>query len=636
MKNKKILQIIKKLITIVHLELLQSYCLGILLFYVIIIFLPQFKNAYFLPKLVLLQICSVFISILELIKIFLSRKKYKLSLYDVILIIYIITNGISASLSSSPTISIWGNYPNIGLNFIYIPTFIILAFIFKRLSKINKKIVLLFIIAGTTTSAIYTIFKFYQSLSYGIFIRPIGLDGHPIWTSGPIGLGLLMAFFFRFKLENHKILSQILKYSSIIIHIVALYQLQSSTTFIPLGFCLLIYLIYKLFHNKQILLNIKLVIIFITFVILAFCTLQLSHIKTYSLNKRVIEIKAAFNLVNKEIFNSSCNLKCIFFGKGQNMSGFFYLINRDRAMNLDKEWYASISNFHNHFIELFFTTGLINLSLWLIMFCYSFKYAIKSKNVPQFIFLIYLLLWQQLYFLLPTIAGLTFVILSNNDEYRDEISFRLFNSIIYTSVILFIIITVLSIYTSLNGEKYFSINNYLKASQANSNNLFFSQNVVAANQSIITKCLEYKLNTNCNNISNLFNESIKISRKLIVKNPIDAVNWHLYSSAVFLKYLYTNRTNKELLNLAINLEKKSIDLNSSDTTYTNSLGLIYLDENNIKLAEKYFLESYALKANDLSTLRHLVEVYKRMNNSDKVTFFNKQINILISPVQSNY
>lgn len=609
-------------------RLIQSHLLGLILFDCLIFFVPTFYDSFNLPKLLLLLGGSLVLILLELTQFIFSKKKYVLDKLDILLISYLFINVFSYLFSPVKSVSLWGFYPFEGLNLFFVPTFISIAWIFRQLSKKDKSVVLQYVFYSIIIASFYILYK--HSLHV---IRPEGFEGHPVAQAGIIALGIVLTFnidlhyFSLFK-------GNLIKLLTIILHLVALYILNSSTAWISLGFALIAGIFLKLKkYNKRF--NKRLIIILsISFFCFIIGLLFLINKKQFSVYRRSIEIKGIINMLKGEYVIAPSGFKNLVIGHGQNSSGFYYTKYKLPPQNNDKEWQVLLTNFHNHFFEIFFTTGMLTLFIWLLFFLLALRKAWEKKNLSYIMILFYLLSWQMLYLLLPSIYAITWIMLFLISDTVKKPFVAINNKPFKYIVIFFIYLYCFFAFSNginlLRAEIAFSHNDTETSMILAPYNDFYIKSAINKSLNLLVFCSSRKDTQfpECKrtNLDNKIKNVYENGKKIVSINPYNAENWALLGTIIFKKYLYSNSSDFALRNKSLIAGKKAFELDPTNPVYADDIGLVYYDIQDYKSAEKYWMIAYKLKPDYHPTLNHLRDLNQRLGNTEKRNFFNTLLN----------
>ncbi len=393
-----------------HIRTFQTHLLGFMLLDCLVLFVPLFYDAFNLPKLAVLTAGS---AILLLSEIFLlvTSKAYKVDRLDRYLLLFLCINIFAYMFSGIRSVAFWGLYPFEGLNLFYIPSFLVLAWIFKRLSANQRNTVILYFFCGTVLSALYVLYRYvYDIAQYNAFLsRPGGTEGHPVAQAGIIATGLLLVPAVNIPFPA-KPFRRVAKLLIALLLLTVLYILYSSTAWISLAAAAVAGLLLKAtrFFTKPD----KRYVLFTGLALIA-CVIGLLYvirIKQFSIFRRSVEIKGIINLIGKEYMHSPDSALNFLFGHGQNTSGFYYTKYKLPPQTGDKEWQILLTNFHNHLFEMFFTTGIFSVIVWILLWYGAFRTAWHKKNIYYLTILVYLAVWQQFYLLLPSLNAFTWII----------------------------------------------------------------------------------------------------------------------------------------------------------------------------------------------------------------------------------
>ncbi len=623
-----------------YIPAIQAYILGICLFYILIIFIPWFKDSYFLPKLMLLQVAASLLLVFEAIKILVSRQ-YRIEIRKSFFYIsgFILINALSLYVSKAPSISFWGFYQHEGLNFYPLMAIFIIIIFYISLDRKLQNVIQKFIVMGISVSALFVIYK-----SYGDFIssrtidRPLGTEGHPIWTSGVIGLGIFIVMQLNLAAVR-PLVRIIIKSTLILIYIGALFFLNSATTWLSLGISLFLWVFLLVRKQKSLQNWIMSITLIALLIFLLLSALNLYEIKTFSVNKRIIELKTAATAILYEIKQPEKYWLNILFGNGQNTSGFLYAKFKTPDQNMDKEWLSNITNIHHHFLELFITTGFLGTLLWFVINVQAIRHEIEINSMMRAAMLIYLILWQQLYFLTPGIYILAWIFITDSLGKRKIASvffdFQRHKIIPVCISLCLFIIAAIYLYiagASATAEYYFSrADTHTAVTIMPYNDVYFStdasavmsqiKNCTQSNQREAVFCQSPMLNRNFDRIFTDLKKAIQI-------NPLNGDNWNNVGTALFYRSLLSDKHKGLYRTRAIRYGKKAMELDPINPFFTNNVGAVYFDMRDYPNAEKYFLASYNLKPDFIATLRHLRDLYRQMGIQTKMDYYIIKIELL--------
>lgn len=614
---------------------IQTHLLGIILFDVLILFVPGFYNSFYLPKLVLLLSSALVLLTLETIYFIKNQRRYLIFISDFWLIFFLFINILATYFSAARSISFWGFYPFEGLNLFFLPSFIIFAWIFKRLTKKAKNYVLLYVFFSIIIASSFVIYKYLRSsiLYNERLIRPSGFEGHPVAQGGIIGLGILLTMMVDLDFLPI-ILRRIVKLIVIIVHLISLIILNSSTVWVSLAVSFTAGIIIKITLLKKKYFPMKFPIFSIVIFSLSLCLIFLINKKQFSIYRRLIETKGVVNMLKGEYISSPYGFKNLVIGHGQNSSGFFYPKYKLPPQINDKEWQVLLTNFHNHFFEIFFTTGVIALLIWLSFFYLAFKNAWEKKNTSYVMILFYLLNWQMLYLLLPSIHAITWILLFLMSDIDKKPFIAINNRVLKLFVIAFILIYC--IFTFSNGlnliraEIAFNRGDVETAITLAPHNDFYIKSSINKTLDLLVLCKSRKDTQfpECKrtNLDHAIKKAYENGETITSINPYNAESWALFGNVIFKKYLFSNSLNFALRKESLTAGKKALELDPTNPVYADDIGLVYYDIRDYKNAEKYWLIAYKLKPDYHATLNHLRDLNERLGNKEKQDFYNNLLN----------
>lgn len=589
---------------------IQTYILGVSLFFEIIIVLPFLSDQYVLPKLTVLRIAGFFVLFLEAIQIIFSKKHYKLFKSDIVLIIFLFLQIIGFIFSVNKSVSFWGIYTQEGLDLFSVLIYFFIVWVYCRLPKANQGYIKWFLVAATALSSFQAIFRY---LTVGT--RPNGLEGQPILTSSIIVIG------FFIMLENFSTVN--IKYKKIIIgglslvYFYGLYVLDSTIGWAmiigSLGFYFLTYIIKSskfTFFKKGLLLG--------GFVIILLVIIpRLLSKEAFTLSQRFKEIKAVAAMISKETFKSDQVVRYMLIGHGQYSSGFFFQRYRQPEPNHSPESEWRLSKIRNQFVEIFYTLGIFNLGLLLYL---SYR-ALNNTYISRphsFIIISSIIIFELLYFLTPLLYLISLIYIIQSLKVKTIKLPKILPIGIYVIGLSLIITAIFGVYISIRlftAEYWYSKNNLQKAVQMSPFNPDYK--VVYAQQILdeIKKCKDQSLYS-CDE-EGLFLKSTELTRESILLNPYDPDNWDMHAATLFRHSLDFPAKKLKLQKDALIDFKQATSLDPLNPSYWDSVGLIYLDQKLYFKAEEYFYHALKLQNQFIGSYRHLKELYKQTGDEVK-------------------
>lgn len=600
---------------------IKIYLVGITIFYMAVSYLPNFSNQFYAPKLLILLFFNLFNLILILFLFFKKKKNIMvISTSHLLLTIFLISQLISAVFSQAPLISLFGYYKNEGLNYIFILAVIIFTLLTS--STIRKKtylIVLNFYIGGTTISSLAVIF---QHLYFNIN-RPTGLEGHPIWSASVIALSIVILLAlptFNLIANNYKKLIRLVRYFFILIHLVALVYLDSTLVFVDLSIALIIMTLIKYFNWYK-----KIKTIYLLFILFFFLgtgllfTFQIIKKEEYSIFKRIQEIKMVNKLFASELLNH--NIIQSFFGRGQSTSGFYLLRYKDENDPFDKEWLYNRSVIHNQFLEILWSGGVFGFFIWTYLLIKALKNIINEKKHEFISVWIFFAIWQLVYVLTPTLTLFYFLFLFTCLSNKKKLSISVPNLLSKSFLITLFLIFSAIFYLTFRGEFLYSSYQKQKAQLYQFWNEVFIQdnfNAVSAElntcQRNLTECNQYTIKYIISRLSDLAVKKLSV-------NKLNPENWKDLGTALFYQYYYHDKKNSQLFNRAFDAVHYALSLYPTNYYYYDIRGALYLEKGEYQKAEHDFLTLLNKNPRYLSTIRHLIELYKQTGNNEKKQYY---------------
>ncbi len=593
---------------------LNSYIIGITLFYTVISSIPFFNNPVYLPKVTILIFGAFLLAGLQFLILQKQRKKtIPITSFHVIIIAFGLVHTLALLFSKSRSVSFYGLYTAEVQNYL----FVIVVLAFSLLTSLNKpsKIPQLFFLAGTM---LHVCFVLYQGVALKI-PRPNGLEGHPIWSAGVIALGLLIALD---DLKSYRIL----KLLFVILCVAGLTVLDSTTAWIALGLSLGSAVLLRFAWKTKIL----------TFFVLG--ALLLAYFlpkEDFSLQKRLLEYRS----IRQFLVQNKLSL----LGNGQNTSGLLLLPFRNMNFPKDNESLYRFTTVHNQYIEVFFSTGILGLICWLFLLYLGLK---NSNTLYKRGVLLFFLTWQLLYYLPFTLFCMLFFVLSQKQVNKNQEVFQLSGSQVRIFFIATIFLLIPAVYFVVNGIRAEIAYRNKGAEQA----LFYSPNndhlLRESSFTLLEQALAcYALDKETPNVSTRMKPVVygksspgfsvqpvcsnglanELSQTLLERlktatlvNPIHPDNWNAYGTALF-RLGHVNQLNKnrgKFLQSSQKALQQAVRIEPTDPLYLDNLGLTYLDAKNFGKAEFYFQKALEIDPLYTVSLNHLKETRKQRHESE--------------------
>jgi hypothetical protein len=604
---------------------LKNYCLGLSIFYTVIAFLPQFNNQFYPPKLLVILFFTIIAFIFFTIDI-VKRKKLIviLNYFSLLAFIFLFSQIISVIVSKAPFLSLFGYYKTEGLNFIYFGTAVIFVILISLLDNKKQPNFFNFFIAGTTISSLLVI---YDHIINKIS-RPVGLEGHPIWSANIIALSFLILLIFYWPNLNQstKKNTVIIKLLIFSIHLLALIFLDSSQVFLCLMVAITIFFGKKYYHyfkKKTLLLIISIIMLISSFFL---TSLYLYKKEVFSLFKRKQEII----MVNK-MFSDQFgfkNIKAVFFGNGQSTSGFYLLKYKDEKEPFDKEWLNNRALIHNQFLEVLWSNGIVGFFIWVLILIKALKIALKKNQLPSLSILTYFTLWQMFYILTPSALLFYLIFLGGffEKETKNKIKIVFPKWLIIFPLSLIVIFSWL-FYLTLMGEFFYSLNQNQKAARYQFWNEVFVQNNLDAVMAELKTCQRNLVVCNDLTLKSISDRILNLAQKKIFINPINPDNWNDLSIALFYHYYFYGKTDKKIFDEALKAVNYAFSLYPTNYYYYDTRGLLYLDKKDYQKAEADFLSLLKKNPQYLTTIRHIIELYKQTGNQKQKESYENYLNL---------
>lgn len=577
---------------------IQSYILALGLFYAAIIFLPFLSNSYILPKLGILYITASLLIFIEAVITLIAHKNYCFYKSDLVIAVLLITHSINYAFSVNRIISFYGMYQQEGLGYISVLCYCMFGFIYARLPKGKNTLILVFFIAASTLSSLYSILLFSK-----VNPRPDGLEGQPILSSLIIAIGILSAASLWN--EKYRWYIKIIIICAVLIHSLALFILQSSTVIFSLISTLLILVVLKLYTTK----TKKIKLIFIT-LLCTFLLLLLYFIpkKSFSVSQRSLEYSSAIKMLR-----SVKNLGRIIVGYGQNTSGYGYKIYRNPALNLTKERNWDLSKIRNHYMEIIYTQGLIGIIFWLGLIIFSLR---KRHNPFSYMFY-FLILWQLFYYLTPLtyIFYLFGLVNSYNRNYTLVYTIFLKRALLCITLLLLGIYYIYTAITFLVAD-FESHRGHINQAIAifPYNSEYYYQETYA----YYDRIFHYRLNHSCISrhtctslyLLSQYNQAHQSAERTTSRNPNESRYWDLRGTLLFFHALDTPKEHDQLLRKALQFHRFAFYLDPTNYNIADNIGSIYMEMKDYQRAAYFFRKSLYLYPDYLPAKNHLAEILR--------------------------
>lgn len=609
---------------------IKSHTLGIVIFYCILAYIPVLNNNYYVPKVVILLSGLAVLAIIEgYTRLRRTNDKINITPKTLLFILFFISQVLALMFSKAPLISLFGFYKIEGQNFLFSASAIILFFLSRNINTDKLRSVFKYILASTTLSAIYYSYLFIRSYLTHTNIRPTGLEGHPIWSASIIGIGLLLIPQVNSFLKQKKFAlpyKGFLVFVLYFVHVLALIAFDSTLVFAALFISILL-IIFIRFQQKKMM--IFLVVVLPVFLTSFFIFPQILKKEQFSIFKRQQEYRLITHMFTEEFKKNQYSAKRILFGWGQETSGFTLLSYKDQQSKEDKEWINNRAIIHNQLLELWWSSGLFGLITWMAILITAYRITIQNKDYFLMLLLTYGFVWQQFYILTPSfqifIILLLTIIFSRSKE-KIVLAIPLLKRSAVIGLTLLSTVSIFLAASTLIGEIMFVLEKYENAYKIQPWNEVFMQKKLDAYVFQLSLCQKGLIDCPNNTKQDITQHALTIVREKVRLNPINPDNWNDYSAALFQFYYAHQSTDKRLVTQAMDAANKAIRLYPNNNVYYDTRGALYLEKQLYKQAEADFTKSFTLNPKHLSTIKHLIELYKQTNNQSKKKDFEDYLN----------
>ncbi len=398
------------------------------------------------------------------------------------------------------------------------------------------------------------------------------------------------------------------------IYLYSLYVLDSSIAWISFFGSLFLYGLHLFSISPKYKWVTKIFVVVVFTIVGVILLPRFLHKESFSLKQKILEIKDAKKMITVEQKN-------IFFGRGQYASGFFFSKYKSPQWNNTAEWFWKTSKVRGQFFEALFTTGVVNLLIFLIPLIWAIKKSIKSRPFTVII-LLYSLIFQLFYYLIPIFYILSLFYLTESIKGRKKyyLNKRLF-AFFAIGISVFIFYFAIRY---LAAEYFYSTRDFAKAVQYNIANTEYIRAAVNEEFKKIEECKQAGCSPNI-----FYDLALQQAKDALRINSYEPENWNMYSTILFRKSLDNPGLKKSLQKLSYVASIKAYDLDPTNPEYSDGLGLIFLDQKNYRLAERYFQNAAKLKKDYIPSYKHLKELYKQTNNQEKlgkIDYILKQYN----------
>ena len=165
------------------------------------------------------------------------------------------------------------------------------------------------------------------------------------------------------------------------------------------------------------------------------------------------------------------------------------------------------------------------------------------------------------------------------------------------------------IFTYVLGDAYYSMGDYLNAEKEYLNALKLSKDSRLIKNSLITI---YEL-------KNEYKKSDSLFKELMIEDSNDALTLNNYAFSLIER----KNINFSIIEYALELSKKSLEIEPANAAFLDTLGWIYYRMENYNLAENFIKDSIAIDNTNAVVLEHLADVYIKKNNVNDALIYYK-------------
>ncbi|PIX71839.1 hypothetical protein COZ39_03485, partial [Candidatus Roizmanbacteria bacterium CG_4_10_14_3_um_filter_33_21] len=375
---------------------LSTIIVNALLFFTPLIVFSQTSELFEFNKIIFIYICSIILFGLLIFKLTADKLKPKLSFFDILILIFLLSQILSTIFSIDRHTSIFGYYGRFNGGLVSIIAYITIYLSIKYLFILNNVQSLL---KTSIFSSILVIFwglpgKFGYDLSCFLFTgqlnngcwtnqfhpdqRMFSTLGQPNWLGAYLAVNFLFGLFFFIRSINIKSRCQkIVWFLYLILNFSGILFTRSRSSLLALFIGIAIFVFLHFIRIKRSLgIGILIIIGLLIFVTVNGVDFSKTITSVFSSKKNISTQTNKFNVgvtdsfdIRQIVWEGAIKLgnRYPLFGSGVETFAYAYYFVRPQSHNLTSEWDYLYNKAHNEYLNYYATTGVVGIVTYIIL-----------------------------------------------------------------------------------------------------------------------------------------------------------------------------------------------------------------------------------------------------------------------------
>ena len=375
---------------------LSTIIVNALLFFTPLIVFSQTSELFEFNKIIFIYICSIILFGLLIFKLTADKLKPKLSFFDILILIFLLSQILSTIFSIDRHTSIFGYYGRFNGGLVSIIAYITIYLSIKYLFILNNVQSLL---KTSIFSSILVIFwglpgKFGYDLSCFLFTgqlnngcwtnqfhpeqRMFSTLGQPNWLGAYLAVNFLFGLFFFIRSINIKSRCQkIVWFLYLILNFSSILFTRSRSSLLALFIGIAIFVFLHFIRIKRSLgIGILIIIGLLIFVTVNGVDFSKTITSVFSSKKNISTQTNKFNVgvtdsfdIRQIVWEGAIKLgnRYPLFGSGVETFAYAYYFVRPQSHNLTSEWDYLYNKAHNEYLNYYATTGVVGIVTYIIL-----------------------------------------------------------------------------------------------------------------------------------------------------------------------------------------------------------------------------------------------------------------------------
>ena len=375
---------------------LSTIIVNALLFFTPLIVFSQTSELFEFNKIIFIYICSIILFGLLIFKLTADKLKPKLSFFDILILIFLLSQILSTIFSIDRHTSIFGYYGRFNGGLVSIIAYITIYLSIKYLFILNNVQSLL---KTSIFSSILVIFwglpgKFGYDLSCFLFTgqlnngcwtnqfhpeqRMFSTLGQPNWLGAYLAVNFLFGLFFFIRSINIKSRCQkIVWFLYLILNFSGILFTRSRSSLLALFIGIAIFVFLHFIRVKRSLgISILIIIGLLIFVTVNGVDFSKTITSVFSSKKNISTQTNKFNVgvtdsfdIRQIVWEGAIKLgnRYPLFGSGVETFAYAYYFVRPQSHNLTSEWDYLYNKAHNEYLNYYATTGVVGIVTYIIL-----------------------------------------------------------------------------------------------------------------------------------------------------------------------------------------------------------------------------------------------------------------------------